>query len=58
MDNLEQIRKITVTGRGTYSMTLPKGMVKGLKWRKGQKVVVERDGDKLIIRDFKPGADQ
>jgi len=57
IDNLSKIRKITVTGRGTYSLTLPKGAVQNLKWRKGQRVVIDRVGQTLVIRDFKPGKD-
>ena len=52
IDEGQRVRKIAVTGRGTYSMTLPKAMVRNLKWRKGQRVVVERKGDSLVIRDF------
>ena len=52
IDEGQRVRKITVTGRGTYSMTLPKAMVRNLKWRKGQRVVVERKGNTLVIRDF------
>lgn len=49
----EQIRKITVTGRETYSVTIPKKMMKDLGWRKGQKVVFEKSGEMIIIRDWK-----
>ena len=44
----EQIRKIIVTGRGTYSVSIPKRMIKRLGWRKGQKVVFEKKGKKLM----------
>ena len=58
LDDLSKIRKITMTGYGTYSLTLPKGAVQNLKWKKGQKVVVERVGETLVIRDFKRGEDR
>ncbi|MBL7198053.1 MAG: hypothetical protein ISS47_08130 [Candidatus Omnitrophica bacterium] len=57
IDDLSKMRKITITGYGTYSITLPKGAVQNLKWRKGQKVVVERKGRTLVIRDFVPDTD-
>jgi antitoxin component of MazEF toxin-antitoxin module len=36
-------------------VTLPKDIVQDLRWRQGQKVVVSREGDALVIRDWKPG---
>ena len=47
------IRKITVTGNsGTYYVTLPKDLVRELKWRKGQKVIVTRQGNALVLEDW------
>jgi antitoxin component of MazEF toxin-antitoxin module len=57
IDDLTKIRKITITGGGTYSLTLPKGAVQNLGWKKGQRVVVERKGETLVIRDFVPAKD-
>ena len=52
------IRKISVTGGArSYYVTLPKDEIEALRWRKGQRVVVERVGQTLVIRDFKPGKD-
>ena len=49
-----KIRKLGVTGKTrSYFLTLPKDVVKDLEWRKGQKVTVERDGKKLIVKDWK-----
>lgn len=50
----ENVRKIQTTGRdgGSYMITLPKGEVKKLGWRKDQKVVVELAGKKLVIKDW------
>ncbi len=46
-------RKLTVTGNsGTYYVTLPKDLVRELGWRKGQKVVVEKKGETLVVRDW------
>lgn len=47
------IRIITQNDTGTYSVTLPIGLVRKLKWRKGQKVVVSRRGKDLIVKDWK-----
>ena len=52
------IRKISVTGASrSYFVTLPKDEMEALRWRKGQRVVVERKGKTLVIRDFIPGKD-
>ncbi len=50
----EQTRKLQRTGEkgGSYMVTLPKELIEQLKWRKGQKVVVSRVGEKLIIEDW------
>ncbi len=49
----QSVRSITQNGTGTYSVSLPIGLVRKLKWRQGQKVVVERRGKDLIIKDWK-----
>lgn len=48
------VRKLT--GMGDYSLyiTLPKAVLKELRWRKGQKVTVRRSTNKIIIEDWKP----
>ncbi|MDZ7785940.1 MAG: hypothetical protein U5L95_02355 [Candidatus Saccharibacteria bacterium] len=38
---------------GTYYVTLPIELVKELKWRERQKVVVEKFGEDLKITDWK-----
>jgi len=49
------IRKLSKVGRGrTMSVTLPIELVRELKWREKQKVVVTKKGSKLIIEDWKP----
>lgn len=54
MEN-KNIRKLTRMGSGGLSLglTIPKEIVKELKWRERQKVVVKRSGNKLIIEDWK-----
>lgn len=48
----EYIRKVTTTGEtGTYYVTLPKEIVRNLKWRKGQNVIVFQKGKKLIVKN-------
>lgn len=58
LDDLSKIRKITMTGYGTYSITLPKGAVQNLGWKKGQRVIVERVGETFVIRDFARAKDK
>ncbi len=47
------VRKLGMTGTYTYYLTLPKGVVEELGWREGQKLVVRRSGDKIVIEDWK-----
>ncbi len=49
----KDIRKLTRVGRVSLAVTIPIEIVKGLKWRERQKVVVKRSGEKIIIEDWK-----
>ena len=52
----QNIRKITkVGGNHTYSITLPIGMIRKLKWQTGQKVELKIDekSKRIIIEDWK-----
>lgn len=47
-------RKLGKTGSGrSVGVTLPIELVRKLKWRRGQKVVVRQRGKDLIISDWK-----
>ncbi len=48
----KHIRKITITGGHCYGITLPIGMVRKLKWKERQKVVVKLRGKRIIIEDW------
>ncbi|MFC1646033.1 hypothetical protein ACFL2Y_02510 [Candidatus Omnitrophota bacterium] len=55
MAKKENIRKLTVTGKtNTYYLTLPKDIVRNLKWKKGEKKIVRQEGTSIIIEDWKP----
>ena len=48
------IRKLTVTGLGrSYYVTLPREIVRELKWKKGEKKLVKKEKNKIIIEDWK-----
>ena len=50
----KNIRKLTKMGGGrSIGLTLPIEMVKKLKWKEKQKVVVRLSGKKIIIEDWK-----
>ena len=49
----QNVRNITKNSSGTYSVLLPKKVVKSLSWQTGQKVTVLKSGDKLTIQDWK-----
>ena len=54
MKEQKVIRKLTVTGKtGSYYLVLPKEMIKSLNWKKGEKKVVSRKGEKIVIEDWK-----
>ena len=46
------IRKILKRG-DSYTITLPIDMVRELKWRERQKLVLKMSGKKIIIEDWK-----
>ena len=47
------IRKINQVGQSSLGITLPIEILRELKWRKSQKVVVKKSGSKIIISDWK-----
>ena len=49
----QDVRNITQNKTGTYSVTLPISLVRELRWQQGQKVVISKRGDKLVIDDWK-----
>ena len=51
-----QIRKLGKTGNSqspSYYVTIPVDLIRGLKWKEGQKVVVKRSRQKIVIEDWK-----
>jgi bifunctional DNA-binding transcriptional regulator/antitoxin component of YhaV-PrlF toxin-antitoxin module len=49
----KKTRKIMKNDRGNYYVNIPKEVVRKLKWRENQKVVVENTGLTIIIKDWK-----
>lgn len=50
----ENVRKLQRTGQNgqSYTVTLPKELITELGWQKKQKVVVKKQGNKLVIQDW------
>jgi antitoxin component of MazEF toxin-antitoxin module len=48
----KNIRKILKNG-DSYAITLPIEMIRKLKWREKQKVEVELNGKKIVVKDWK-----
>lgn len=46
-----QIRKLFKTG-DSYAVTLPKDVIRKLKWQEKQKVVAELKGNIITIKDW------
>lgn len=51
--NERSIRKLNRTGGNSISVTIPIELVRELKWREKQKVVIKKRGKKLTIKDWK-----
>ncbi len=47
-----EIRKLIRIGNGSMCVTIPIEELRELGWREKQKVVVKREGKKLIITDW------
>lgn len=48
----KNIRKILKSG-DSYAVTIPIEVMRELKWREKQKVVVKKYGSKVVIKDWK-----
>lgn len=47
------VRSLTKSGHGGFSITLPIDLIRALGWRSRQKVTVAPKGRKLIVKDWK-----
>jgi len=52
--NQTHVRKLSRMGGRSIGLTLPIEFVRALAWRPQQKVVVRKQGARLIIRDWRP----
>ena len=48
----KNIRKLTRVGKTSLSITIPVEMVKDLKWKERQKVVLSLKGKKITVEDW------
>jgi len=46
-------RKLSKRASGSYVITLPIEVIRELKWKNKQKLVVKKSGSKIIIEDWK-----
>jgi len=49
----ENVRKISRAGKSSLYVTIPIDIVRELKWREKQKVVVKKKGKTIVIEDWK-----
>lgn len=49
----ENVRKLSRVGGITYTMSLPLGIVQELGWQDHQRIHVRKDGDRIILEDWK-----
>ena len=50
----EAVRKIGKVGKYSYNITIPKSIMRGLRWQNHQRVVIAQQGDTIVIRDWTP----
>ena len=46
------IRKLTKTGKYTYYIVVPKALIRRLRWRERQKLVIKQSRKGLSIKDW------
>jgi len=51
--NENQIRKLTKLGKKSLCVTIPIEIIREFGWRERQKVVVKKQGKKIVIADWK-----
>jgi len=49
---MSEVRKLGKNSQGTYLVTIPKSIIKNLKFKEKQKLVVRQRGKKIIIEDW------
>lgn len=49
----QNIRKLTKVGRQSIAVTIPIEIVRELKWKERQKVVVEKVRGGVLVKDWK-----
>jgi len=47
------IRQLTKIGKKSIGLTLPIEMIRGLGWKERQKVIVELNRKRLVIKDWR-----
>ena len=52
MKIIEDVRKLTLAGKGSYYVTIPLSMIRSLKWKKGEKKTIRQEGKRIIIEDW------
>jgi len=49
----KNIRKLTKVGGASYAVTIPIEIIKEFGWKERQKLVVKKQGKKIVIEDWK-----
>jgi len=49
----KNVRKLTRIGNKSIGLTLPIDIVRDLKWKEKQKVVVKKRGKNIVLSDWK-----
>lgn len=46
------IRKLTKIGGASYAVTIPIEIIREMGWKERQKLIVEKKGSKLVVKDW------
>lgn len=46
-------RVLTQNNSGSYQLTVPIELIRNMNWKKGQRVTIKKQVDRLIIEDWK-----
>jgi hypothetical protein len=48
----QRTRKLTRTGKVSYSVNIPKDFINKLRWRERQRLTVKLIGKRIVIKDW------
>ena len=50
---MSEVRKLGKNSQGTYRVSIPKEIIKNLRFKEKQKLIVRQSGKRIVIEDWK-----